>query len=254
MTEATPVLVTLLPSTDVDLGRWLLQHYGVDYRESPHAPVFHVFALKWHGVGADDYPLLLLGERKVPTIDKILPTYDPKVPAERQLLPADAQLRATVIDAGRDFRFKMGGGVVDWAYYNFLPHRRLTWASFTTGVPWYEVVGVAVGYPLIRLAMTKALKLDAKRAQQGLDAVHQGFDQVDALLADGREFLYGDRLGYADLAFAASAAPMVLARGYGGHLPTLDAVTEPMREVMAPLRERPAGRFVQRLYDRFRKA
>ena len=46
-----PILVTLLPSVDVDLGRWLLQHWQVDYDEHPHAPIFHVLALKWYGVG-----------------------------------------------------------------------------------------------------------------------------------------------------------------------------------------------------------
>ena len=53
-----PFLVTLLPSVDVDLGRWLLQHWQVDYDEYPHAPIIHVLALKWYGVGKDDYPLL----------------------------------------------------------------------------------------------------------------------------------------------------------------------------------------------------
>jgi glutathione S-transferase len=41
-----PFMVTLLPSTDCDIGRWLLQHYHIDYVEHPHAPPFHVLALK----------------------------------------------------------------------------------------------------------------------------------------------------------------------------------------------------------------
>ena len=40
-----PFLVTLLPSVDVDLGRWLLQCWRRDYAEHPHAPVFHILAL-----------------------------------------------------------------------------------------------------------------------------------------------------------------------------------------------------------------
>ena len=60
---AQPLLVTLLPSTDVDLGRWLLSHYGVAYRERPHAPIFHVLALKSWSVSAEGYPLLVSADR-----------------------------------------------------------------------------------------------------------------------------------------------------------------------------------------------
>lgn len=247
-----PFLVTLLPSTDVDLGRWLLQHYGVGYHEHPHAPVFHALALKWYGFSADDYPLFVADSNKIPTIDKMLPYLDARAPAKRRLLPEDPARREQVIAAGYQYRFGMGGGVVDWAYYNFLPHRRLTHASFTTGVPWFEKLLVPPAYPLIRWLMTRALQLDAAKAEQGLATAYAGFDQADALLADGREFLHGERLSYADLAFAAAAAPMVLARGYGGYLPPIEAVTPPMQDVMRALRERPAGAFIQRMYDRYR--
>lgn len=247
-----PFLVTLLPSTDVDLGRWLLLHYGVSYDEHPHAPVFHALALKWYGFGADDYPLFVDGVTKLATIDRVLPYLDARAPEERRLLPQKPALREQMLADGHEYRFGMGTGVVDWAYYNFLPHRRLTRASFTTGVPWFEKLLVPIVYPLIRWLMTKALHLDAAKAEQGLVAVRAGFDKVDALLADGREFLYGERLSYADLAFAAAAAPMVLAHGYGGHLPPIQAVTPPMQKVMRELQQRPAGVFIQRLYTRYR--
>ncbi len=252
---AEPYLVTLLPSTDVDLGRWLLHHYGAGYRERPHAPICHVLALKWHGCGPEDYPLLVVeGTRKLPMVDAILPYLEERAAPERRLLPEDPARRAQIIEAGRQYRYEMGGGVVSWAYFHFLPHRRLTWASFTTGVAWYEKLFVGLGYPLLRFLMTRALDLSEANAGKALTKVRAGFDEVDALLADGREFLHGDRLSYADLAFAAAGAPMVLARGYGGHLPPIEQVTPEMRAVMEEMRARPAGAFIQRLYDRYRLA
>ena len=77
-------------------------------------------------------------------------------------------------------------------------------------------------------------------------------DFVSDVLADGRRFLCGGRLTLADLAFATSGAPMVLARGYGGHLPPFEACPPEMQAVIGPLRDRPAGRFIQRLYDDYR--
>ena len=100
--------------------------------------------------------------------------------------------------------------------------------------------------------MFKGLNLSPKVAETGLAAVRAGFDKVDALLADGRRFLYADRLTIADLAFAASAAPMVLANGYQGHLPTIDKVPKTMSSVMEELRASPAGKYVQQMYDEFR--
>ena len=250
--ETPLICVTLLPSTDCDLGRWLMQHYGVAYSEHPHAPIFHILALRWYGFGKDDYPLVVARPDFYPTIDKIFDHYEAKADADRRLLPEDPELKKQVLDAQKYFRFTMGGGTVDWAYFHFLPHRNLTWASFTTGVPWYETLTVWLAYPVIRYLMTKGLNLSPERAEKGLAAVRAGFDKVDGLLADGRGFLYGDRLSFADLAFAASAAPMVLADGYGGHLPSIDKVPEAMRHIMLELRARPAGAYVQRLYDDYR--
>ena len=56
----------------------------------------------------------------------------------------------------------------------------------------------------------------------------------------------------AALAFATSGAPVVLADGYGGHLPAIEACPPVMQEVFAELPARPSGRFIQRVYDKHR--
>lgn len=52
------------------MGRWLLHHWGMDYAERPHAPIFHALALKWCGAGAFDDPLLVRGGANCPTVDQ----------------------------------------------------------------------------------------------------------------------------------------------------------------------------------------
>jgi len=47
---------------------------------------------------------------------------------------------------------------------------------------------------------------------------------------------------------------MVLARGYGGRLPTVEKCPPEMRNVIEPLKSRPAGQFIQRIYDDHRSS
>lgn len=252
-----PILVTLLPSVDVDLGRWLLQRWKIDYAEHPHAPVFHILALKWYGVGKADSPLLISDGRKYPGIEALVENFDPLATPENRMVPDESTEKALhdeVMTLQHEFRYGMGNGTVHWAYYHLLPRKDLTWASFTTGVPWWETLFLTFGYGIIKSLMFKALGLGPGDAQKGLDEVRAGFDRCEKILSGGRRYLVGDSLTLADLAFAASGAPMVLADGYGGHLPTIDKVPPDMRTVIADLRGRPAGAFIQRIYDEHRLA
>lgn len=250
-----PVLVTLLPSTDSDMGRWLLKHYGVAYREEPHAPVFHLRVLKKMGLERTDLPVLRDDQGLTVNVDGIVARFDPLAGPERQLVPDAVTApdhHADVMDLHKRLRWDMGMGTVRWAYFHFLQHRDLVWPSLSTGIPATERLLLRVGYPAVKGMMFKALGLSEETSREALADVRSGFDEVEARLADGRPFLCGDRLSLADLAFATAAAPMVLARGYGGHLAAFDTLPREMQEVIAALRARPAGQFIQRLYDEFR--
>lgn len=83
----TPFMVTLLPSVDVDLGRWLMRHWNIAYIEHPHAPIFHVFALYWYGLGKDDYPVIIDAPDKWTAIEKMVAHYDPLADPGRRLVP-----------------------------------------------------------------------------------------------------------------------------------------------------------------------
>jgi glutathione S-transferase len=246
-------LITLLPSADVDIARWLLARWGVPYSEEPHAPVFHIIALRRAGAGRMDSPLCLRGPDRFAGVDAMVARLDGQAPENARVLPdpdAEPDLHAEVIALQHDLRWEMGMGTVRWAYHNFLRDRALVWPGFTTGVPAFERMALrAGGYRVVRKRLIAALKLSDDMAATGLDAVRAGFDRVDARMADGRRYLFGDRLTLADLAFATSGAPMVLARGYGGHLPALEACPPDIRAIVTELRDRPAGRFIQRLYD-----
>lgn len=251
------LLITLLPSTDVDLGRWMLQHYGVPYTERPHAPIFHVLALKSWSVGEESYPLFVVdGENtdsnKIATDPKILAHFDPMAPMDKRLLPdksTEPELYAQVDALQHYARFDIGNSVVNWSYFNLLKSKSAVGPSITTGVPWYEKLTCLIAFPVIKALMYKGLKLDQQISDDALKMIYAGFDKIDGHLADGRDYLVGDRLTYADLAVAASLGPMILAQGYQGYLPNQEACPDFMHSVYRELRQRPTGRFVQRMYD-----
>lgn len=252
-------LVTLLPSSGVDLGRWLMAHYGIDYRERPHAPIFHVFALRAWGVGAKDYPLFVQkdGQKKTAGCLEIATLLDPTVPPERRLLPDpdhEADLAQQVGEIDQYAYWGLGNHVVRWSYWHFLKHKSVVWPSITTHVPWYEKLACGVGFPVIRALMYKGLKLDESVAEASLQEIYAGWDHFDALLADGRPYLTGARLTYADYATAAALGPMILAHGYHGMLPNEAKCPVFMQEVYKDLRNRPTGAFIQRLYNTHRPA
>lgn len=252
-----PKLITLLPSTGCDLGRWLLAHYGVDYTEKPHAPIFHILALKYWGFGPEEYPGLVKGSTKLGGDSKILPWLEENYPNAPSLLPdkeTEPQLRAEVESRVTWAHEKVAGQVVNWSYWNFLKYKWVVWPSVTTKVPWYEKLTLFLAFPLIRWAMYKGLKLDQSVADQSLKELYAGFDELDALLADGRDYLVGGRLTYADLSVAALLGPMILVQGYHGMLPDEARCPVFMQEVYKELRQRPTGKFIQRMYDTHRPA
>jgi glutathione S-transferase len=229
-----------------------MQIWGRAYVEEPHAPIFHIRALRAHGVGKTDFPLILDGGLKLATIEQIVAHYDPAAPPDSRMVPepeAEPALHAEVMTLQHEARFGMGTGTVHWAYYHLLQHRRLIWPSLTTGVPWSEKALLTPGYGGMKRLMFKGLGLSAADAAAALDTVRRAWDATDERLSDGRRYLAGDRLTLADLAFATSGAPMIMARGYGGHLPQIERLPEPIRSVSNELASRPSGRFIQRLYD-----
>lgn len=250
-----PLLITLLPSADVDLGRWLLAYYQVEYSERPHAPIFHILALKAWGVGKDDYPLFVRCGEKYGGIEKMLPLLEREAAQNLRLLP-DAEkeplLHKEAWDLQHYARWEMGADVVNWSYWNLLKYKKVVWPSITTDVPWYEKLTCQFGFRGIRWLMYKGLKLDQAVSDASLKKICAGWDKYDEILKDGREYLVGDRLTFADLAVATSGGPMILAQGYHGMLPNQAVCPPEMQKVYSELRQRPTGRFIQRIYDRHR--
>ena len=84
--------------------------------------------------------------------------------------------------------------------------------------------------------------------------VRAAFDAIGERLADGREFLCGERFSAADLTFAALSSPVIAPPEYGITLPQPDQMPEPLASVVRSFREHPAGRFALEMYRTQRRA
>lgn len=254
MARDKPILVTLQPSSGVDTSRWMLSHHGVDYEERAHAPIFHVLALKYWGAGPEDYPLLVEpDDTKIPGRMAIGPYLDAKAADDLRLIPdKDHKDYGEVMELAKWAGEVPGSAVVNWSYYNLLKYKRVVWPSLVTNVPWYEKLITFLAFPVIRLLMYKGLGLDQKVADDSLKTIYESFDKVDAMLADGREYLVGGKLSFADFSVTGLLGPMILIQGYQGHLPNQVDCPDFMQKIYKDLRQRPTGLFIQRMYDQHR--
>ncbi|MDD5037387.1 MAG: glutathione S-transferase C-terminal domain-containing protein [Methylococcaceae bacterium] len=251
-----PRLITFPPSSDCENGRWTLRHYGIDYREEPHAPPYFFFAIPLN-LGTQ-FPLYVDENRRLSGIREIVDHFDPLASSERRLIPEG--MEEDVNRLWDVYNGTMGTATVSWAYYHFLPHREIMLDPLSIGTPDLERWTVKNLYPLPSKLLWFLLGLGRKKADDALAVLKKSFAEVDERLADGRPYLLGERMTLADIAFAVSGAPLVLPVGYGGYpgkqgpLPTFDQSPPEVQSVVSAMRETRAGRFVLRLYaeERYR--
>lgn len=249
--DATPRLVNLAPAVSTEAVRWMFRRWGIGLDESLHVPVIHIFALARYGTVNDRRPLVALGNRRFRTEPEIAAHFDPLADPSRRLLPTGDRLSSEyreithqTVYAHRVFRPR----VVRFMYRNLLKDRALAWNSFTLDAPWYESALAVPLWNVIVWAMTSNLGLSDESAETAEALLQRDFDRIAARLADGRPYLCGDRFTIADLTFAASAAPLILAKGYGGHLPKIEALPDALQRKIEGFRAHPAGSFVKRIY------
>jgi glutathione S-transferase len=135
-----------------------------------------------------------------------------------------------------------------------LPNKQVMGEVLTKGVPRMERIAYRYGYGGLTGLVKKALNIGPQTAVKMTDQFQGVFHRTDQLLSDGRPYLLGDRLSIIDILFCANGAPCVLEPRYGAPLPTLEQTPPAMQEVVKACRERPSGKFIQRIYQQHRLA
>jgi len=238
--------------------RWCLDRLGVEYQEVPNVGILGVL-LTGRTVPWLEMPPGVSHLADSPKILRFLwGEYAGRLPGERTwfLEPTPATL-----DLEAQFDRRLGNDVRVWVYPRIWRDRSLTlrsWGIEEPAIPAWQRAILAAASPLLQFAVKRMLGITPARAERALERTHEAFDAVDRLLADGRPYLTGATLTFADLTFASLGALAVLPPEYpGGALRgrrmTLDDVRDPAwRAEIEQFRARPAGQFILELYRRER--
>ena len=240
-----PRLITIPISHFCEKARWALDRGGIAYAEEPHLQFFHIWHARRAG-GGRTVPVLVTGEGSLGDSTAILEWVDARLPQEARLYPDDEGAQARRIEAWLDEGLGPDGRL--WMYHETLPIVREMRRWAVAGVPAGERRAFAAFGWLLEPGIRRYLGVDAAAAASALVAVERVFDEIAAMLEDGRPFLTGERFTAADLTFAALSAAVLVPEGYGSPLPQPGDLPAPMAAQVRRLREHPAGAFAARLY------
>ena len=234
---------------------WALERYGVQHVVEPHAPGFHVPAVKAAGKEAStSTPLLVVPAEgtTLPDSGAILRWVDAHAPAGApRLFPRSAEAEVEALCSRFDARVGVAARALVYAHALDLPE--IAEALAPPSVPASQRFAwryLGLSY-VVRAAMRAGMAISPENGARALELLRSEFAAVDALLADGRRYLAGDGAGFtaADLSFAALAAP-ALGIVYGEHPPwqELEQLPAPLRAAAEELRATSAGQHAIRMW------
>lgn len=233
-------------------ARWCLDRLGVPYDEVPNAGILGVL-LTGRTVPWLEVPPGLTRIGDSPRILRYLwGEYAGRLPSQHTWF---LEPTATALDLEGRFDRRLGNDVRVWVYGNVFKRRDLTlrsWGLEERTIPAWQRGLLTVVLPVLRFAVRRMLGVTPLRAARALEKTRATFDDVDGMLADGRRYLVGDALTFADITFASLGALAVLPPEYPGGLTgrrlDLADLDPAWRAEVERFRERPAGQFILRLY------
>ena len=246
-------LVTIPISHYCEKARWALERAGLEYREERHVQVIHRIAARRAG-GGRTVPVLVTPEGPIGESEDILAWVDERTPAAHRLFPADAEERAEVLGVCRRLDETLGPRGRRLMYVHMLADRELLLRFNNQGVPPWEDRALRLGWPAAVRLVRHALGIRPRIEIDDEVCVFQELDWVADLLAQGRNYLCGDRFSAADMTFAALSAPAVVPPIYGVELPEPDVLPPAMTELVSRVRAHPAGCYALHLLTEHRRS
>jgi glutathione S-transferase len=253
-------LTSIAFSHYVEKARWALDRFAVPYRDHRYLPLFHFPAVyRLHGGRAG----------RADKVSSRLSTPVLRVPSGA-LLCDSAEIVRHVSDQfaapGQELYPTPEVAVLERHLHDELgPHtRRCAYGVlFDNPTVLREFVRRNVGrlqagafnaaLPLVIKTMRAALAVSDEQVSRSIDKVRREMAAISERLADGRQYLVGERFSAADLTFACMAAPTLFPPEYSAWLPAPEGLPLPARSLCAELRATPAGAHALRMFSEERR-
>ncbi len=247
----TPTLHVFSISHYCEKARWALDYLGHDYVLSRLAPGSHIKKAKSLGLKRGAMPFLELPDGVIQGSADIVSWAETHGAGEAQLTSPENREACLEIEQRLD---DVAGIHVRRFFYSeaIVDHPSTVLPIFRRGLPWLEQLKLSLGWKVVCRLMIKGMDLGPTQRQESRDKVEGELDWLDGLLADGRQYLVGDRLTRADLAAASLLSPLALP---DEHPEYQHIVVPPLAQAdMDRWAERPSIRFAKNLYKNARHA
>lgn len=244
-----PTLVTIKISHYCEKARWALDYLSMDYREDAHLPVFHLGAARRNG-GRSTPQLVGPGLRLLDSTSILLHLDGA---SGGRLFPAGGAEREAALRFELLMDKELGPHARRLVYWYLLADRGALLRVVSDGSRPGQERALGLLFPAIRWAMRKSMRVDRVGAERSRARLHAFFAGVDAMLSDGRRFLFDGRFTAAELGLASLAAPLLMPAGY---LPWVDRASLPpgMRGLREEFGGYASARHALWAYESFRGA
>lgn len=239
-------LITIPVSHYCEKVRWALDYLKLPYVEEPHMPPFHRFATT--KVGGKSVPVLVSEDGNFTDSTDILKYLDSIVSDDTKLYPKNSQQRQQVEDLEELFDKQLGTATRNWAYFYVVDNSTIIQPKWTQGVPFVEKILFPAIYSPMRSIVKKEYHVNAESAAKAYEQIKSVFQKVDDLLADGRNYLVGDKISAADIAFASLAAPILQPKQHPIKSSDSQELPAEMLSEIKKFRKTAAGKFALNLY------
>jgi glutathione S-transferase len=245
-------LITIRFSHFCEKARWALDHAGVRYDERAYVPGVHMFATRPRG--GRSVPMLVTPHGILKQSTDIVDHADRRAPPEKRLYPDGERVRAEVDAFIADLDAELGPATRLLAYHHMLPRPAALVRLVGMGMTAFERLQCRVVLPVFGGKMRTLMGIDDAAAERATDTIRRTFDEVSTRVKDGRRYMFGDRLGAADIAFASLAAPALLPHGHPFFATDLSDVPDALVPMVHELRATDAGKYASRLYAEDRRS
>lgn len=231
-------------------ARWALDYLDVPYDLTCLAPGLHGDLAAKLGAPDTSLPILVAKEGTIQGSDKIIEWAQNCSRNGQSLDPEDLSTAVAMEQRLNDVL----GVHVRRMYYSeaLIEHPQTVLPIFSNYLADQDAQFVRDAWEFITAAMVEKMDLGADQEQASRQVVLEQLDWLDALLADGRNYLGGERFSRLDISAAALLAPLAEVSEH----PTYGGLQMPPRlsQDVAAWQHRPVTKYVASMYRQHRSA